>query len=164
MSTRGERVCGALPLLALLAVIPPAMAQTASQSTRTECTTFALNVDSIARARDNGVPKARIVEFNANVEKKYVMPAEAIDDVYEFAKLEPVDLMLYWMWECEARARKIPVARLGTVAEQLGRCPRNGDERLRCLDSIRQALKLPADILSGPSGGATAIQDVTPDK
>jgi hypothetical protein len=122
-------------------------------SQRMACTEFAFSVYAVTKGRDAGTPRAKMDELNAQSEERHKLPSQAIDDVYRYRNLRPVDLYLYWRWECDARGRNIPIASLGTVADRLGPCLRTSGAREPCLDSIRRVLGLPEDIY--PSVSAT---------
>lgn len=152
--------------LVLVCLVPLATAQggkVTKPAQRLACEEFAFSIYAITGARDKGTPKSEIVELNAKEEKRHVLPSQAIDDVYKYKNLKPVELYLYWKWECDARARNIPIASLATVADRLAPCLRNSGARERCLDSIRRALWLPEDIYPSVSE-AIARYDSAPKK
>jgi hypothetical protein len=165
MSGRAHVRLALAPFFAMVSLIQPATAQTGRISTpsqRRACTEFAFSIYAVTMGRDHGTPKSEIVDLNAKVEKEHVLPSQAIDDVFEYKKLKPVDLYLYWRWECDARARNIPIASLGSVADRIGPCfQKTGDVRVRCVDSIRRALRLPEDIYPSVSE-AIASHDEAP--
>jgi hypothetical protein len=113
-----------------------------------ECWTLFVSVGQLAQARDNGVPKAKVVEFLKSVDPGYETPAQAIDDVYELTDLDPPQFESYWLLACQARVHGVPIAPMKSVHAQIRECSAKTDARdsERCWRVIHNTLLgLPKD-------------------